>query len=305
MHLLLLSIFTLAAAAADKEPELSSIIPGAYIVEFADLPNNVSTYSLPDIKTLTKQHANVFYSDLSAAKILAKPRMTLSSSLFKGASFHLGDAHDVRSNRRTIEQISALKSVKKVFPMRKYSLPYEVISTGDGSAMASRNEGIQKRISFQDEEEYDLSIHGMTGVDKLREEGYTGTDIKVAIVDTGIDYLHPDLGGCFGLGCKVGFGYDLVGDDYTGDNEPVPDSDPYDNCGGHGTHVAGIIAASANEQDYFTGVAPNVTLGAYRVMGCGGGVANDVLLQAFMMAFESGADIITSSLGGGGGWSEG
>lgn len=189
--------------------------------------------------------------------------------------------------------------------MRKYSLPYEVISTRDASAMAPRNEGIQKSIFPQAEEKYDLSIHGMTGVDRLRKEGYTGTGIKVAIVDTGIDYLHPDLGGCFGPGCKVGFGYDLVGDDYTGDNEPVPDNDPYDNCSGHGSHVGGIIAASANEQDYFTGVAPNVTLGAYRVMGCDGGVTNDVLLQAFMMAFESGADIITSSLGGGGGWSEG
>lgn len=44
MQFLLLSILTLAGA-ANKEPELSSIIPGAYIVEFADLPNNVSAYS--------------------------------------------------------------------------------------------------------------------------------------------------------------------------------------------------------------------------------------------------------------------
>lgn len=44
VQFLLLSILTLAGA-ANKEPELSSIIPGAYIVEFADLPNNVSAYS--------------------------------------------------------------------------------------------------------------------------------------------------------------------------------------------------------------------------------------------------------------------
>src|SRR5699024_7190119 len=105
--------------------------------------------------------------------------------------------------------------------------------------------------------------------------------------DTGVDYTHPDLGGCFGTGCKVAYGYDLVGDDYIGENEPVPDPDPYDKCGGHGTHVAGIIAANSNKQDYLSGVAPNVTLGAYRVMGCGGAVMNDILIKAFIMAYEA------------------
>lgn len=42
-----------------------------------------------------------------------------------------------------------------------------------------------------------------------------------------IDYNHPALGdGCFGDGCVVAFGYDLVGDDYDGFNELVPDDDP-------------------------------------------------------------------------------
>lgn len=210
--------------------------------------------------------------------------------------------YDEHDERRKIEQITSSKSVKRVFPMRKYSLPYENVSTADEYQVhSSRKQKIKQRAT--DDNFY--SLHAMTGVDKLREEGFTGSGVRVAIIDTGIDYNHPDLGGCFGSGCKVGFGYDLVGDAYTGENEPVPDSDPYDNCGGHGTHVAGIIAASSNEQDYFTGVAPNVTLGAYRVMGCNGAVSNDVLIKAFAMAYESGADVITSSLGGSGGWSEG
>lgn len=63
------------------------------------------------------------------------------------------------------------------------------------------------------------------------------------------------MGGCFGSQCRVAFGYDFVGDDYTGDNQPIPDGDPMD-CNGHGTHVAGIIGADDKEFQ-FTGVAPD------------------------------------------------
>lgn len=143
----------------------------------------------------------------------------------------------------------------------------------------------------------------MTQVDKLRANGITGAGIRIAIVDTGVDYNHPALGGCFGDGCLVSFGTDLVGDHYTGFNTPVPDPDPYDDCEGHGTHVSGIIAAQKNLYD-FTGAAPDVTLGAYRVFGCLGSAGNDVLIAAFNQAYEAGADIITASIGGASGWSE-
>ena len=64
----------------------------------------------------------------------------------------------------------------------------------------------------------------MTGVDQLHEEGLTGSGIVVGIIDTGIDYTHPALGGCFGSGCKVIGGQDLVGNAYNGTNMPVPGS---------------------------------------------------------------------------------
>ena len=56
----------------------------------------------------------------------------------------------------------------------------------------------------------------------------------VAVVDTGVDYTDPDLGGGFGPGHKVVAGYDFV----NGDADPMDDN-------GHGTHVAGIIARHA------------------------------------------------------------
>jgi hypothetical protein len=72
------------------------------------------------------------------------------------------------------------------------------------------------------------SMHQWTGVDRLHAAGVRGQGATVAIIDTGIDYTHSavraqlvlgwahftdkrQLGGCFGPGCKVSGGYDLVG----------------------------------------------------------------------------------------------
>ncbi len=68
-----------------------------------------------------------------------------------------------------------------------------------------------------------------------------GRGVKIAIMDTGIDYYHKALGGCFGPGCKVSFGKDFIGDTYDQTGIPVTDDDPLATCvgGGHGTHVAG------------------------------------------------------------------
>jgi hypothetical protein len=101
----------------------------------------------------------------------------------------------------------------------------------------------------------------------------------------------------------VSFGYDLVGDGFNGSNRPSPDPDPMD-CGGHGTHVAGIIAAQTNNPFGIQGAAPGVQLGGFRVFGCNGDVGDDILISAFNRAYEAGADIITASIGGSSGWTE-
>ncbi len=88
-----------------------------------------------------------------------------------------------------------------------------------------------------------------------RQRPITGQGIRVAIIDTGIDYTHPDLGGCFGTGCKVVDGYDLKNND----------ADPLDD-NGHGTHCAGVIAADGT----MTGVAPGASLLAYKVLDANG-----------------------------------
>ncbi len=113
-------------------------------------------------------------------------------------------------------------------------------------------------------------------------EYLTGKGVVVAILDTGVDYTHPDLGGAFGLGHKVIGGYDFV------DN----DEDPIDEDG-HGTAVAGIISASG----VLTGIAPESTLLVYRVVDKMGNVKSSDLIRALERASKDGADIVNLSLG--------
>ncbi|KAJ3411919.1 hypothetical protein HDV05_001500 [Chytridiales sp. JEL 0842] len=153
-------------------------------------------------------------------------------------------------------------------------------------------------------------IHSLTGVNFARNNlGLTGKGIKVGVIDSGVYYLHPALGGCFGPGCRVESGYDFVGDEGP---FPMADEDPLDSCSSsaHGSHVSGIIGANALEYSSwpqlaqpafpFTGVAPNVTIGAYRVFNCAGGGATDaVLAAAIYKAAEDKCHVINMSLGSG------
>lgn len=129
--------------------------------------------------------------------------------------------------------------------------------------------------------------------------GLSGAGVRVAIMDTGIDVDHPDLGGCFGPGCRIEVGFDFVGDAYNNDStspgyNPIPTPDPLpDDCNGHGTHVSGIVGASGA----VTGVAPGVTFGAYRVFGCDGSTSADIMVAAMERIGKDGADVLNMSIG--------
>ena len=108
-----------------------------------------------------------------------------------------------------------------------------------------------------------------------------GNGIKIAIIDTGVNYNHPDLYG-FGKDGKVIGGYDYI----ENDNSPL-DTD------GHGTQVAGVLAADGN----LKGISPKAKILAYRVSADGEGVASDLITKAIHQAIKDDADIINISLG--------
>ncbi|KAI8050415.1 peptidase S8/S53 domain-containing protein, partial [Syncephalis plumigaleata] len=107
-----------------------------------------------------------------------------------------------------------------------------------------------------------------------------GSGIKIAIVDSGVDYAHPAIGQCPGPTCKIITGYDFVGDEYNGFNKPIEDHNPHDVCNGHGTTMAGIISG---ESAGLNGIAHKARLGIYRVLGCNGMTQPDIVVAALNM----------------------
>lgn len=118
-----------------------------------------------------------------------------------------------------------------------------------------------------------------------------GTGETVAIIDSGVDYTHPDLGGGFGRGQKVVDGYDFV------NNDPDPMDD-----NGHGTHVAGIIAGDAASGGGRTGVAPKASLTAYKVLAASGYGDESTVIAGLEAAVSLDnphrADVVNMSLSG-------
>ena len=118
----------------------------------------------------------------------------------------------------------------------------------------------------------------------------TGAGVRVAVLDTGVDAGHPDLAG------RVVNGEDFVNRDGSGN----PTSGATDDPNGHGTHVAGVVAADDNTIGVVGG-APGVTIVPGRVLDASGtGKFSDVAAAILWAADPAGgnARIINLSLGG-------
>ncbi|KAK3820091.1 MAG: peptidase S8/S53 domain-containing protein [Benniella sp.] len=265
--------------------ENARVVPGAYIVEYTDQPHIHPRNNGPQASGISDLMG--LHSALEKRQVQYSVRTEYG--IFNGAAIHVTSDHGG-------EDLAGIPGIKNVWPVRLISSPKPLVSTLD----------LKDPVS--------ASMHAMTGVDVLHKSyNLTGKGVKVGVIDTGIDYKHPAFAnpgqsiGCFGPGCRVAYGHDFVGNDYDGSTKPKPSEDPMD-CQGHGTHVAGIIGADAlnipatsklQPPQPFVGVAPEVTLGAYRVFGCEGSVGEDIILEAMERAFKDGMDIINMSLGGG------
>ncbi len=138
----------------------------------------------------------------------------------------------------------------------------------------------------------------------------TGTGVIVAVVDTGIDYNHPDIAGNVWINSKeiAGNGIDDDNNGYVDDvrgwnfvgasfQSPQQSNDPIDH-NGHGTHVAGTIAAVGNNGIGVIGVAWNAHVMAVKGLDDSGTGTDSTLGPAILYAANNGADIVSASWGG-------
>ena len=258
-------------------------------------------YAQSSVPVEAAEGGNLWFVELSGAPVADGNILTAvrnEKAAFKrsaaaaGASFTERRSFDVLFNGYSVRvspadraKLAALPGVKALYPVERIQAPTPEQAAGSATDLAS--------------------AIAMTGANIAQNTlGLAGRGVKVGIIDTGIDIDHPAFGGSGVNGttpfpsARVVAGYDFVGDNYNADGSgaqlvPVPDFNP-DDCAGHGTHVAGIVGANGGG---LKGVAPEVSLGAYRVFGCVGSTDSDILLAALERAYADGMQVINQSLG--------
>ena len=185
-----------------------------------------------------------------------------------------------------------------------YAEPNFIRSIGTPKAQAGGSEVVPGDYNFHEQWALDntgqafycilpgsLPVHQTPDADIDAPEAWAisrgSSNVTVAVIDTGVDYTHPDLA------ANYAGGHDFV----FGDGDPMDDH-------GHGTHVAGTIAASMDNPtgspaaaEGVVGVAPNARILAYKVCRSDGTCDDFAIQQAIARAVTDGANVINMSLG--------
>ncbi|WP_373838292.1 S8 family serine peptidase [Methanospirillum sp.] len=296
---------------------LSCLVSGAYADELSDSDNSGFQTSAPYVPG----EVIVKYKDGTIAALAAEGSGPVALEAL-GAEVAVDFSAEGLTNLQALD-ITGPISVKEAIyelensPYVAYAEPNYIISlslpetdpagpdeVGDFSALAFPNDP-----KFSDQ--WGLSNTGQTGgtsgadISALKGWEITkGSDtIVVAVLDTGVDYTHPDLAANIwknpgeipnnGID-DDGNGYvdDVYGYDFiNNDNDPMDDN-------GHGTHCAGIIGAIGNNGIGVAGVSWNVKIMPLKFLRADGSGDTAAALNAIAYARRMGADIISCSWGG-------
>jgi subtilisin len=204
---------------------------------------------------------------ITVAKPLDETRVIVGFKDFLNAGLIRANGWKVNHEYQTIPAVAcslpsfAIDLLKKS-PFVSYVEEDTMVTLSDPDAELSASWGVMK-----------------IGADTVQAAGNQGEGIKVAVIDTGINYLHEDLQ------ANYKGGYDFVN----------KDADPFDD-NGHGTHCAGIIAAADNSIAV-VGVAPKASLYALKVLNSAGSGYTSDIIAAIQWAISNGINVISMSLG--------
>ncbi len=230
-------------------------------------------------------------ASIDQRSIVAKEQMNFKVAAGKKAKSKItkeythvfnGFALEIAANE--VEELLTLPNVKAVYPNNIVeATPIDILTDSVGITMDKSAPHI--------------------GASYLWNEKVTGKGIKVGVLDTGIDYHHPDLAKAYKGG------YDFVDNDRDpyettpGDFANAPPGTPPTNDRGstywteHGSHVAGTIAGRSASDGGVKGVAPDAWIYAYRVLGPYGSGTNEGVIAGIEQAVKDGMDVINLSLG--------
>jgi serine protease AprX len=205
----------------------------------------------------------------------------------------------------TAAEVASLEGLGlTVQPMTR--LPLALVAGTPGQLAATVTTGIgrdvypDERLDYLDTDSSDAMSSSARAAQALRTRGLTGKGVTVGIVDSGCDGTHPDIAE------RIKHNVTLLSPEYgnagTDPTLVVPvDQGPYNNTdlgSGHGTHVAGIIAADGTSGGEFLGVAPDAELACFAI---GAVITTTAVVTAFdyMLAQPDmlGIDVVNNSWG--------
>ena len=231
----------------------------------------------------------VKYSGEMNDKVLSQLDFKSATPLYEGSSWY---SVEIRDASKTVETVSYLRELGC---FEKVDYDYVMGTTENGEAKVTDNP------NYKDQTNLGLSNIPNGWTHNGKHPGGSA-DVIVAVIDTGVDYTHLDLRNNIWVNSAEipdngkdddGNGYidDVYGWDFVGnDNDPMDDN-------GHGTHVAGIIAAENNKIGGI-GVAYGCKVMVLKAGNSSGYFNNSDIARAIQYAYMNGASVINMSFGG-------
>ena len=205
-------------------------------------------------------------------KVLTTPDLT------RWHRIDLEESEDVLARVAEVKQIPGVEVAEPDYIRRPALLPDATIPDAASDPLFSQQWHL-------------AAVHAPEAWAYLKSQGFPpggSRDVIVAVVDTGIDMTHPDLAANLWTNSADGtHGYNAI----TGINDPTDDN-------GHGTHVAGIIAAQGGNGQGGVGIAFNVQIMAIKSAQYSGGLTVSDIANGVLWAVAHGADVINMSFGG-------
>src|SRR5439155_1417347 len=221
-------------------------------------------------KATLKAERDAFKANAAADGVKLTERYSYDS-LWNGVSVSVAPSE--------VASLRSIPGVKAVYPVETLSLP-------PSESPGNNNIDLKNAV-------------GLTGADIAQTElGLDGSGVTIAIMDSGLDYTLPEFGGCFGPGCKVRGGFDLVGDAYNATPGPAfhpvpqPDANPLP-CDPDFADRAEVLAGVASSRNSGVNGGQLWSAGAPGVGRNVIGVASFDNTKATLPAFEVGTTLYT------------
>ncbi|MGM7703442.1 S8 family peptidase [Pseudalkalibacillus sp. Hm43] len=252
-----LATLSLAASMA-----LFPMVGEAATTDQLEAPKKVSTLDVSDVK-----------ENYVKGEVIVKFKDGVGNSLKSNALKSLG--------AKEMADDDAVKSKFKVLKVGNVEAAVKALSKNPNVEYAEPNYTFQSTWTPNDTY-YSGYQYGLKTTDTNLAWDITkgSSNQEIAILDSGVDYNHPDLDG------KTIRGYDFVDNDWY----------PMD-LNGHGTHVAGTAAAETNNARGIAGMAPNTYILAVRVLNAQGSGSLADIADGIEYAADAGAEVINLSLG--------